>query len=81
MSCTRNGSALTGDPDLGFASLINFGPMLVHKTQLKLRSDLPSSLKDMMIVDSPGMIDAPIPVTSGENALKLGYRTVYFTHY
>jgi energy-coupling factor transporter ATP-binding protein EcfA2 len=54
----RNGSALIGDPDLGFHDLVQFGPMLVHKTQLKVRSGI--SLRNMMLIDSPGMIDAPI---------------------
>jgi hypothetical protein len=44
-----------GNPDLGFGSLRQFGPTLIHHTQLKVRS---SPLK-FMLVDSPGMIDAP----------------------
>lgn len=54
----RNGPALIGDPDLGFSGLKAFGPVLVNHTQLKVRSN--TSLKDFMIVDSPGMIDSPV---------------------
>jgi hypothetical protein len=54
----KNGPALVGDPDLGFAGLNQFGPNLVHRTQLKIRSGI--AVKDFMIVDSPGMIDSPM---------------------
>jgi hypothetical protein len=33
-----DGPTLVGDPDLGFASLRQFGPTLIHHTQLKYRS-------------------------------------------
>jgi hypothetical protein len=33
----RAGPAVVGDPDLGFSGLVHFGPVLVHKTQLKIR--------------------------------------------
>jgi hypothetical protein len=52
---------VVGDPDLGFHGLAQFGPMLVHKTQLKVRSGL--SLRNMMVVDSPGMIDSPLDMS------------------
>ena len=54
-----DGPTLVGDPDLGFASLRQFGPTLIHHTQLKERN---SHLK-FMLVDSPGMIDAPVDAT------------------
>lgn len=54
-----DGPTLVGDPDMGFASLRQFGPTLIHHTQLKVRN---SHLK-FMLVDSPGMIDAPINIT------------------
>lgn len=60
----RNGSAVVGDPDLGFHGLAQFGPMMVHKTQLKVRANI--NLRNMMIVDSPGMIDAPISETTNQ---------------
>jgi GTP-binding protein EngB required for normal cell division len=55
-----DGPTLVGDPDYGFASLRQFGPTLIHHTQLKVRE---SPLK-FMLVDSPGMIDAPVNATS-----------------
>jgi GTP-binding protein EngB required for normal cell division len=50
-----DGPTLIGDPDLGFASLRQFGPTLIHHTQLKTRQ----SRLNFMLVDSPGMIDSP----------------------
>ena len=50
-----DGPTMVGNPDLGFGSLRQFGPTLIHHTQLKVRT---SQLK-FMLVDSPGMIDAP----------------------
>ncbi|KAG7364756.1 dynamin family protein [Nitzschia inconspicua] len=50
-----DGPTLIGDPDLGFASLRQFGPTLIHHTQLKYRT----SRLNFMLVDSPGMIDSP----------------------
>ena len=42
---------------MGFNTLRNFGPTLVHHTQLKIRNE--TAVKDFMIIDSPGMIDSP----------------------
>jgi len=42
---------------MGFGALKNFGPTLIHHTQLKIRSD--TAVDDFMIVDTPGMIDSP----------------------
>ena len=53
----RDGPAFIGDPDMGFSGLRNFGPTLIHHTQLKVRAD--TAIKDFMVVDSPGMIDSP----------------------
>eukprot|EP00934_Nitzschia_sp_Nitz4_P001185 Nitzschia sp. Nitz4//scaffold40_size135432//5590//7146//NITZ4_003226-RA/size135432-processed-gene-0.1-mRNA-1//1//CDS//3329551165//1185//frame0 len=66
-----DGPTLVGDPDYGFASLRQFGPTLIHHTQLKLRD---SHLK-FMLVDSPGMIDAPsnFNQTSNNNSMDRGY--------
>ena len=44
-----DGPTLIGDPDLGFASLRQFGPTLIHHTQLKTRD----SRLNFMLVDSP----------------------------
>ena len=54
----RDGNSLVGDPDLGFTELKSFGPVLVHRTQLKIRMN--TAVKNFMIVDSPGMIDSPL---------------------
>lgn len=70
----RNGSSLIGDPDLGFHDLAQFGPMLVHKTQLKVRCGI--KLRNMMLIDSPGMIDSPIEGKSATDlsaAMDRGY--------
>lgn len=66
-----DGPTLVGDPDYGFASLRQFGPTLIHHTQLKVRD---SDLK-FMLVDSPGMIDAPANATGrkDENIMDRGY--------
>lgn len=60
-----DGPTLVGDPDMGFASLRQFGPTLIHHTQLKVRK---SHLK-FMLVDSPGMIDAPVNMTDKSNSV------------
>jgi len=54
----RDGNSLIGDPDLGFSDLQSFGPILVHRTQLKIRVN--TAVKNFMVVDSPGMIDSPL---------------------
>lgn len=66
-----DGPTLVGDPDYGFASLRQFGPTLIHHTQLKVRN---SHLK-FMLVDSPGMIDAPAARTgrNDDSIMDRGY--------
>jgi len=54
----RDGPALIGDPDMGFSQLRQFGPTLIHHTQLKVRSGTNTS--SFMMIDSPGMIDSPM---------------------
>jgi len=66
----RDGPAFVGDPDMGFSSLRNFGPQLVHHTSLKVRSN--TSLKNFMIVDTPGMIDSPLK-TGHQAIMDRGY--------
>ena len=53
----QDGPALIGDPDMGFQNLRQFGPTLIHHTQLKVRKDIHNT--NFMLVDSPGMIDSP----------------------
>lgn len=57
------GPALIDDPDLGFTNLKTFGSNLVNHTLLKVRSDV--AINDLMIVDSPGMIDCRKPSGDG----------------
>jgi len=54
----QDGPALIGNTEFGFSGLRQFGPTLIHHTQLKVRSDLHTS--SFMLVDSPGMIDTPM---------------------
>ena len=54
----QDGPALIGDPDMGFEALRQFGPTLIHHTQLKVRKDTNSP--GFMMIDSPGMIDSPV---------------------
>ena len=53
----QDGPALIGDPDMGFQNLRQFGPTLIHHTQLKVRTGIANT--NFMLVDSPGMIDSP----------------------
>ena len=43
---------------MGFAQLRQFGPTLIHHTQLKVRSN--TNTTSFMMIDSPGMIDSPM---------------------
>jgi hypothetical protein len=53
----REGQAVAGNPELQFSGLSSFGPGFLSHLKLKLRPiDL---LRDVMLIDSPGMIDAP----------------------
>ena len=54
----QDGPALVGDPDMGFSQLRQFGPTLIHHTQLKVRSG--TNTTSFMMIDSPGMIDSPM---------------------
>ena len=78
--CTdQDGPALIfGNPALGFSPLSQFGPTLIHHTQLKVRNNIKAT--DFMMVDSPGMIDSPASMggmlntdTSGTNDMDRGY--------
>ncbi len=52
----RDGDALVSNPDLGFAELRKFGPSLVSHLKLKVRNA--PFLKELTLIDSPGMIDS-----------------------
>lgn len=70
----QDGPALVGDPDMGFSNLRQFGPTLIHHTQLKVRSD--TATESFMMVDSPGMIDSPVSATNasdGGHGVDRGY--------
>jgi hypothetical protein len=52
----RDGPALATNPELGFEGLAGFGPTFVSHLRMKTRPhDL---LKEITLIDSPGMIDA-----------------------
>ena len=53
----QDGPALIGNPDAGFSGLRTFGEGLVNHVSLKMRDGL--ALDNTMLIDSPGMIDAP----------------------
>lgn len=59
----QDGPSLVGDPTWGFSGLRQFGTGLINHLQLKIRRG--TALKDVLLVDSPGMIDSPIAQTSG----------------
>lgn len=58
----QNGPAVVGDPTMGFGGLRQHGSNLINHLQLKVRENL--KLSGVMIVDSPGMIDAPVTAAS-----------------
>lgn len=75
----QDGPALIGDPDLGFAPLRQFGPTLMHHTQLKIRTMTNNNGNsngdtggaagnNFIMIDSPGMIDAPANYSGMLNA-------------
>jgi Dynamin family len=66
----QDGPSLVGNPDLGLAGLRQFGPTLVHHLQYKVRSDVKTH--DMMVIDTPGMMDAPAGMQAPK-ALDRGY--------
>jgi len=57
-----DGPSLMSDPKFAFGELKSFGPALLNHFRLKQRVLPQSSLLpfDMMIVDTPGMIDTPL---------------------
>ena len=70
----QDGPALIGDPDMGFSALRQFGPTLIHHTQLKVRSG--TNTDSFMMIDSPGMIDSPVHqsgFTGDQHSMDRGY--------
>jgi len=53
----RDGQAVVSNPELPFAGLRPFGPQFLSHLRLKLRPL--ELLREVTLVDSPGMIDAP----------------------
>ena len=53
----RDGQAVVSNPELPFAGLRPFGPQFLSHFRLKLRPI--ELLREVTLVDSPGMIDAP----------------------
>lgn len=67
----QDGPALVGDTELGFTGLRRFGANLVNHVRLKIREDL--RISDIMVVDSPGMIDSPVPLLGKDRSRDRGY--------
>lgn len=74
----QDGPALIfGNPALGFSNLSQFGPTLIHHTQLKVRSNIKTT--EFMMIDSPGMIDSPASMggmlqgNADSNSMDRGY--------
>ncbi|KAK8805451.1 hypothetical protein WA158_002107 [Blastocystis sp. Blastoise] len=74
----KDGRTLTGDPDFGFSSLTEFGPKFLGHVSLKVRKDLKN--KEIMLIDSPGMIDNPA-VTSDHSNKDRGYNFMGVTRW
>ena len=53
----QDGHAVVGDPDFGFGGLRPYGTTLLNHLNLKVRSEI--AVENIMLVDSPGMIDSP----------------------
>lgn len=64
----QDGPSLIGDQGMGFTGLRLFGNNLINHVSLKIRKDL--GVDNVMLIDSPGMIDAP--VTSEEDFVARG---------
>lgn len=52
----RDGAALATNPDLAFEGLVGFGPTFL--SHLKMKSRPHELLREVTLIDSPGMIDA-----------------------
>lgn len=58
----QDGPSVIGDRSMGFSGLRNFGNGLIGHIHLKIRKNL--NLTDVMLIDSPGMIDSPASLRS-----------------
>ncbi|KAH9255760.1 hypothetical protein BASA81_006154 [Batrachochytrium salamandrivorans] len=54
----QDGPSLVGDPNFGFTQLRSFGPAMNSHLRLKIREGL--AMQDLIMIDSPGMIDSPV---------------------
>ena len=59
---TKDGRTLVDDPDFGFGGLQRFGLPFLGHLSMKVQNDI--NTKDIILVDSPGMIDNPSVVSS-----------------
>lgn len=67
----QDGPSLVGDPTWGFGGLRQFGTVLINHLQLKIRGG--TGVREVLLVDSPGMIDAPnAPGSSNSSSSGLG---------
>jgi hypothetical protein len=65
----QDGPSLVGDANMGFRGLLSFGSGLVNHVQLKVRKDL--AISDLLLIDSPGMIDSPTDIApDGTHSLR-----------
>ena len=58
----RDGQAVVSNPELPYAGLRTFGPQFLSHLRLKLRPV--ELLREVTLIDSPGMIDAPKEASS-----------------
>jgi len=66
-----DGPTLVGDPDLGFAGLRQFGPTLIHHSQIKYRK----SPLNFMLVSFPSSAMQYISIGACANIAILSYQT------
>ena len=66
-----DGPTLVGDPDLGFAGLRQFGPTLIHHSQIKYRK----SPLNFMLVSSPFSAMHYVSIGACENTAILLFQT------
>lgn len=53
----KDGRTLVDDPTFGFGGLQRFGHPFLSHLSMKVRDDI--ATKDILLIDSPGMIDNP----------------------
>ena len=68
---TKDGRTLVDDPDFGFGGLQRFGLSFLSHLSMKVRNDIQT--KDIILVDSPGMIDNPSIGLSKNSSHDRGY--------